>query len=229
MAFLAGNGVPDDLFGADGDNYLNLLSGAVSLKTAGEWAPTFSATSGNYYRAGAGVPDNAFGNDGDYFLNRRNSDLYEKVAGVWVLRWRKSALTAYYSGSGAPTIPAGNGDHYLNVTTGEVYQYQNGAWVLIYTPGVGGTGVTKIDITTSASTYNYDLDSRWLVGWEVKGDSAQSPKLGTTASGEEMGYADLLADEVWKGQGNMTETFSPVTIYFSGLVGNNEIRLWLLG
>lgn len=226
-AFLSGSGVPQDSFGTNGDDYYNILTGGVYEKTAGEWLPKFTESSGNFFRAGAGVPDNALGIDDDYYANRINSDLYKKIAGVWVLVWRKGGSTAYYSGIGAPTFPAGNGDHYLNQSTGDVYQFVSGSWSLVYSPGSGGTA--PVEISTSASTYSYNLAGKWLVGWEVTSDATQTPKLGTTPGGNEMGEGSTAPGGVWVGQGNMTDTFGTNTIYFSGLSGNNEIKLWVLG
>lgn len=43
----------------------------------------------------------------------------------------------FFSGAGAPTITAHEGDFYLNVTTGDIYKYEGGTWILIatLTPG----------------------------------------------------------------------------------------------
>lgn len=224
--FLAGFGVPSPNLGANGDDYYNIAAGAVYEKTAGQWSPKFGATSGNYFRAGATVPDNALGIDGDYFINRVNQDLYEKVAGVWVLRYRRGGSTAWYSGTGAPTFAAGNGDHYFDTSTGNLYQYTNGVWTLIYTDSAGAT---VFEDTTAASTYSYPLAGKWLVGWELSSASAQTPKLGITPGGDELGSVELSAGGIWVGQGNMVTTLSAQTLYFSGLAGTNTIKLWLLG
>lgn len=99
-------------------------------------------------------------------------------------------------------------------------------------PDSGATGVvTTIEIVTTDASYSYIIPTgKWLVGWEVKSDADQTVSLGTTVSGAEMGGpVDLLADQVWVGQGNMLPTFSSTTIYFSGLDGTNNINLWLLG
>jgi hypothetical protein len=99
------------------------------------------------------------------------------------------------------------------------------------TPGDLGSGVQIVPITATGSTYTYAIPAgKWLVGWEVRSTSAQTPLLGTTPGGYELGESlPLLALETWVGQGNMTPTWSGMNIYFSGLAGTNSIQLWLLG
>jgi len=99
-------------------------------------------------------------------------------------------------------------------------------------PDTGATGaVTTIEIITSDSAYSYTIPAgKWLVGWEVKGDTDQIVNLGTTAGGSDLGSSfDLSAGSTWVGQGNMLPTFTSQTIYFSGLEGTNNINLWLIG
>jgi hypothetical protein len=99
------------------------------------------------------------------------------------------------------------------------------------TPEDLGSGVQIVPITATGSTYTYEIPmGKWLVGWEVRSTSAQTPKLGTTPGGNELGESlALLALETWIGQGNMLPTWSATNIYFSGLAGTNSIQLWLLG
>ncbi len=95
----------------------------------------------------------------------------------------------------------------------------------------GDGGVSIIEIATSDPTYTYNiLAGYWLVGWEITGNTAQSVSLGTTALGSELGGPiDLDIGQTWVGQANMLPTGSATNIYFSGLEGANEIKLWLLG
>lgn len=97
-------------------------------------------------------------------------------------------------------------------------------------PGAGGS-VTIVELTATDDTYTYNIASgAWLVGWEITGDENQSVSLGLTASGSELGGpVDMLSGQTWVGQGNMTPTNTSFNIYFSGLAGNNNIKLWLLG
>lgn len=115
---------------------------------------------------------------------------------------------------------------YLN----ETFDVIGGPYIPPTVPGTSG-GVTKVELDTSDSTYTYNIPSgRWLVGWEVTGDAAQSVSLGLTASGNELGGpVDLLSGQTWVGQGNMTPTDTSFNVYFSGLSGNNTLKLWLLG
>lgn len=227
MNFLAGIGVPSPNLGANGDDYYNIVAGAVYNKASGTWSPKFTATSGNYFRSGSGVPDNALGIDDDYYINLINSDLYEKVSGVWVLRYRKGGSTGWYSGVGAPGFEAGNGDHYFDTATGNLYQYVDGTWTLIYTASSGG--VTAIQTSVTASSYSYALANKWLVGWELVSTAASSPRLGITSGGDELGSVDgLPIGTQWVGQGNMVTTLSAQTIYFSNLSGNTTIKIWLI-
>jgi hypothetical protein len=98
------------------------------------------------------------------------------------------------------------------------------------TPPVTGAGVQIVTISATTSTATYLIEAgKWLVGWEVRSSSAQSPALGLTASGNELGGpVDLTPLQVWVGQGNAIPTYDATNIYFSGLVGNNTIKLWIL-
>jgi hypothetical protein len=106
-----------------------------------------------------------------------------------------------------------------------------GPYVPPVTPPTGGSGVTPVTITTSANTYNYTIPSgKLLTAWEVVSDSAQSVSVGVTAFGAELaGPQDLLAGQVWVNTANVLPSTTAQTIYFSGLIGTNTIRLWLLG
>lgn len=99
------------------------------------------------------------------------------------------------------------------------------------TPPDLGSGVQIVPITATDATYTYEIPTgKWLVGWEVRSTDAQSPRLGTTPGGSELGEAGSVAAlETWIGQGNMLPTWTATNIYFSGLTGTNSIKLWLLG
>jgi hypothetical protein len=223
--FIALSGVPSPTLGANGDNYYNTINGVVYEKTAGFWVVKFTALSANFFRAGSGIPDNALGINGDYYINRINGNLYEKVGGVWILRYSKGGSTGYYSGTGVPSFAAGNGDHYLDTVTGFIYKSDGNTWTLVYSPGSGGAVVS----TVSASTYSYALAGKWLVGWEVKSTATQIVKIGTSAGGDDIGIAEIPAGTVWVGNGSSVQTITTQTVYFSGLVGTNTIKIWVLG
>lgn len=59
-------------------------------------------------------------------------------------------------GSGAPTGDGFSNQLYLDVDAGEAYQFQNGSWVLIFSPGSGGG---------AGLTYNQsgDLDPNGII------------------------------------------------------------------
>lgn len=94
-----------------------------------------------------------------------------------------------------------------------------------------GTGATMIELGVSTATYTYTIPAgKWLVGWEVKGSSAQEVSLGLSPLGYELGGpVPLLANQPWAGSGNNMATFISTPIYFSGMTGTNTIRVWLLG
>lgn len=98
------------------------------------------------------------------------------------------------------------------------------------TPVTTGAGAEIVTITTEDDTYTYTIpENKWLVGWEVRSDSAQTVHLGTTGGGNELGGpVSIGAGESWVGQGNMLPTYTSINIYFSGLQGENQIKLWLL-
>lgn len=98
-------------------------------------------------------------------------------------------------------------------------------------PPSSAGGVTVVSLGVEDATYTYNIPAgRWLVGWEVISDTNQTASLGTTSLGAELGGpVDMLAGQVWVGQGNMTPTNTSYNIYFSGLSGANTIKLWLLG
>lgn len=99
-------------------------------------------------------------------------------------------------------------------------------------PAPGGSGnVSLVELSTSSTTKTYTIEAgKWLVGWEVRSNSAQEVSLGYTPGGSDLGGPVALdANQVWVGDGNMVPTFTSTTIYFSGLQGTNYIRLWLLG
>lgn len=53
-------------------------------------------------------------------------------------------------GSGAPTCTGFPNQGYIDIASGDIYQYQNGAWVLINS-GVGSGGGGTTEIATGAS------------------------------------------------------------------------------
>ncbi len=99
-------------------------------------------------------------------------------------------------------------------------------------PEGGGTGaVEAVDIVTTDPTYTYTIASgKWMVGWELVSDTEQTVSLGLSALGDELGGPiPLEPNQIWVGDGNMLQTFTSTNIYFSGMQGENTIRIWLLG
>ncbi len=86
-------------------------------------------------------------------------------------------------------------------------------------------------IVTESSSYAFIIPTnKWLVGWEIRGDSSQTVSVGWTVSGTELSEpTDLLANQPHVGSANSHSTNSSYTIYFSGMEGTNTIQLWLLG
>lgn len=100
-SFLTGEGVPAAGLGADGDAYLDRLTGDLYAKAAGAWAATGQSllgpegpagadgtngtdgVDGASFLAGEGVPAAGLGADGDLYLNLLNGDVYAKAAGNW--------------------------------------------------------------------------------------------------------------------------------------------------
>lgn len=95
---------------------------------------------------------------------------------------------------------------------------------------VGGTGVELVTIEVSSATQTYTIPAgRWMVGWELQGTDPQTPQVGITAGGDELGGpVTLAASQPWAGNGNMVPSFTSTNIYFSGLTGLNTIKIWLL-
>lgn len=95
--------------------------------------------------------------------------------------------------------------------------------------------VNMIEVEVSGSGYIYTIPAGyWLVGWELLGDGAGTDTPQTVTLQTESGYVlggpiTLGGGEVWVGQGNMLPTTTDIDIQFTGLVGSNTIRLWLLG
>lgn len=100
-------------------------------------------------------------------------------------------------------------------------------------PAEGETlGVTLVELTATDPTYSYSVPSgKWLDGIEIRSTSAQTIKIGTTASGEEISGMPVALDanQTFVANGAVIDTFGTHTIYFSDLAGTNSIRIWLLG
>lgn len=87
--------------------------------------------------------------------------------------------------------------------------------------------IVKDDFTTAASTATFNLPPNvLLVGVFIKSNAPQSPTIGLTAGGEELGGPqDLLANEPYTFSQSY-KTSATTTIYFSGLSGANAIEVW---
>jgi len=98
-------------------------------------------------------------------------------------------------------------------------------------PGEGENLVTPVVITTSASTYIYEVAAgKLLTAIWVRSDAAQTVLVGTSAGGDQLGGPASLADnEPGLFGSNLLRPTTPTNIYFSGLAGNNTIEIWLLG
>lgn len=98
-------------------------------------------------------------------------------------------------------------------------------------PGDQVTGVNTVDDTTTASTYIYTVPAgKWLLGVWLKSDAAQTVSLGLSAGQEDLGGtlgADANGQIIF--QLNNLRPVVDTPIYLSGLAGNNQIEIWLLG
>ena len=84
------NGVPDNNFGNDGDQYLDFDTNNLYEKVAGVWILIDNIQGGkgdvgDSTILGNAPPNNAVGQDGDTFLDLATGNLYKKMAGVWSL------------------------------------------------------------------------------------------------------------------------------------------------
>lgn len=96
--------------------------------------------------------------------------------------------------------------------------------------GSGSGGVQVTNITTTSSTYTYQVPAGKLLAyvWLVS-DEAQTPKLGLTAGGDELGGPYPLDADQYAIMGcGLLRPVSATNIYFSGLSGTNTIEIWLL-
>jgi len=98
-------------------------------------------------------------------------------------------------------------------------------------PGEGESLVTPVVITTTDPTYIYEVAAGKLVTaiW-IRSDAAQTVQIGTSAGGNQLGGPGTFAsNEPGLFGSNLLRPTTPTNIYFSGLVGNNTIEIWLLG
>ncbi|SNW61986.1 Collagen-like protein [Orpheovirus IHUMI-LCC2] len=105
------DGVPPPALGADGDFYLDNLTGDYYTKVGGVWIlegnlegpPGPQGEPGSQIFTGDGVPPPALGADGDFYLDNLTGDYYTKVGGVWTLQGNlrgPSGLSPSIFGSG---------------------------------------------------------------------------------------------------------------------------------
>ena len=117
----SGDGAPSDSLYANGDLYVDLLTGDVYKKTAGAWitqgnikGPT--GAQGSVWYSSAGTPSAGSGVNGDFYVNSATGDYYKKVSGAWVLQ---GSLIG-------PAGPAGSGsgdmltEMYVDPETGRI-------------------------------------------------------------------------------------------------------------
>lgn len=98
-------------------------------------------------------------------------------------------------------------------------------------PGDGESTVTPVVISTSSPTYIYSVPAGKLIAaiW-IRSDAAQSPQIGTTSGGDELGGpVSLGSNEPGLFGSHLLRPTTPTNIYFSGMTGNNTIEIWLLG
>lgn len=81
--------------------------------------------------------------------------------------------------------------------------------------------------STAAGSATFNLPSNVLLtAIFIKSNADQTPTIGLTASGDELGGpVDMLADEGYTFAQSI-RTSAPTTIYFDGLAGSNSIEVW---
>jgi hypothetical protein len=124
-----GSGTPLNSLGADGDYYLNVLSGDVYLRASATYAIVaniMGATgvtgasgtngtngiAGSVWRDGSGIPSNSLGADGDYYLNILTDDVYLRASGTY------SVVANIKGTTGATGATGANGTNGTNGATG---------------------------------------------------------------------------------------------------------------
>ena len=111
--------------------------------------------------------------------------------------------------------------------------FLNGTFDIIggpYVPPSTTSGVTMVTITTSASSYTYEVPADKLLAYIwVKSDEAQTVNIGTTDGGSELGGpTDIEADQAALFGSGLLRPEAPQNIFFTGLSGANTIEIWLL-
>ena len=93
------------------------------------------------------------------------------------------------------------------------------------------TGVFIYEVTIATADHSYVIpDRRMMIAYELVGTAAQTVSLGTTALGSELGGPiALLANQNWVSVGAVLPSIGAQTLYFSGMTGTNNIKIWILG
>lgn len=97
-------------------------------------------------------------------------------------------------------------------------------------PGAPTPAVAIESISTSASSYTFQVPAgKLLTAIWIRSTQAQTPRIGTTNGGEELGTNYLGANDPGLFGSNMLRPTTDTNIYFTGLAGTNTIEIWLLG
>jgi hypothetical protein len=176
-----GNGVPSDSLGANGDYYLNDLTGNVYIRTTGIYSiianilgptgalgPTgLTGSTGpqgaaSTWRNGNGAPSNGLGIDGDYYLDNVTGDVYLRATGTYSIVANIRGTVGAQGATGPqgiiPEPPNDSTIYGRRVTAG------TGAWAL--PPGGGDVQSTRI-LTAGAGLTgggNLTADRTFTVG-----------------------------------------------------------------
>jgi hypothetical protein len=127
-----GSGPPPNELGADGDYYLDHVSGNIYARTAGVYTlignligpvgpagpagpagpQGLQGVPGAVWREGSGAPSNGLGSDGDFYLNGTTGDVYQRASGAYTVSCNikgPPGATGSTGSTGAPgaTGPAG--------------------------------------------------------------------------------------------------------------------------
>lgn len=158
---LMGQGEPDATLGTAGNGYIDYTTAELWIKSSAGW--TYLGVLGGAGRSGPPGPQGEQGPQGPQ--GPAGAD------GADGNDWRV--------GSGAPSLLAGDaeGDMYLDTASGDVYQVQSGAWVLVanITGPAGADGADGQGVPTGGDADEYlakidgtDFNTEWRPFNEVK-------------------------------------------------------------
>ena len=156
-----------------GDLYINTTNGDIYEYNGSSWTGPIMNNKGTRWYSGAGSaaasgPTGPTVLAGDFYLNTLNGDMYEHNGTTWTGPILNSKGNRWYIGVGdagtaaptGPTILAG--DLYMNITNGDISQYNGATWSAPILNGKGnrwhtGTGSAAASGPTGGSVISGDI------------------------------------------------------------------------